>query len=163
MIEDWKKKYKDWKKERKYRFLNYTKKRHLELLDQTGDEFNLDLLTHSVILIDHLNWEIRDQYMELLENYKQGKIDNYSFRTKFSKRYQSIEEVSHLLQSNRVLLSPDKNSVDFGNLLAEIENCCEAYSADPEPFRSEVEIGDVEFQISMEKIYFEIQKLLKQE
>jgi len=140
--------------------LIYNKKRHLELLDQQGDKFDLKLHRYSVILIDHLNWEVKAQYFELLKNYTEKKIDCFNFRTRFCERYESIEKVAELLESNRVLLSPNKNCVNFGDLLGEIELCCRMYSGDPEPFRNELEIGPIEFRTSMEKIYLEIQIFL---
>ena len=100
--------------------------------------------------------------MELLENYREEKINSFNFRIRFCERYESIEKVADLLKSNRVLLSPDKNSLNFGDLLSEIDDCCKAYSDDPEPFRNKFEIGDVEFQISIEKIYLKIQKYLNE-
>jgi hypothetical protein len=103
-------------KKRRYELLNYDKKRHLELLNQQGDEFESKLRTYSIILIDHLNWEIRDQYLELLDNYMEAKIDSFNFRIAFCERYESIEKVADLLESNRVLLSPDQNSLNFGDL-----------------------------------------------
>jgi len=75
-----------------------------------------------------------------------------NLRIRFCERYESIEKVADLLQSNRVLLSPDKNSLNFGDLLEKIESCCKAYSDDPEPFRTKFDIGDVEFRILIEKI-----------
>ena len=163
MTKDLEKKYQNLNKKRRYELLNYDKKRHLELLNQQGDEFKSKLRTYSIILIDHLNWEIRDQYLELLENYMEGKIDSFNFIMKFEERYESIEKVADLLKSNRVLLSPDENSLDFGDLLSEIDSCCKVYSDDPEPFRNKFEIGDVEFRISIEKIYLKIQNFLKEE
>ena len=71
--------------------------------------------------------------------------------------------MADLLESNRVLLSPHKKSLNFGDLLAEIDGCCKAYSGDSEPFRNKFEIGDVEFRISIEKIYLKIQKFLNEE
>ena len=162
-MEELEKKYQKLNKERRYELLNYDKKQHLELLNQQGDEFKSKLRTYSIILIDHLNWEIRDQYLELLKNYMEEKIDTCNFRNRFCERYESTEKVADLLKSNRVLLSPDENSLDFGDLLSKIDSCCKAYSADPEPFRDKFEIGGVEFRISIEKIYFKIQKFLKQE
>ena len=147
--------------EKKYQNLN--KKRRYELLNKQGDEFKSKLRTYSIILIDHLNWEIRDQYLELLENYRKKKIDSFKFRIAFCERYESIEKVADLLKSNRVLLSPDKNSLNFGDLLSKIDDCCKAYSDDPEPFRNKFEIGDVEFRTSIEKIYLKIQKYLNEE
>lgn len=163
MTKNLKKNYQNLNKKRRYELLNYDKKQHLELLDQQGDEFTSKLRTYSIILIDHLNWEIRDQYLELLENYTEKKIASVNFRVAFCERYESIEKVANLLKSNRVLLSPDKNSLDFGDLLSEIDNCCQVYSDDPEPFRNKFEIGDVEFRTSIEKIYLKIEKFLKEE
>ena len=162
MTKDLEKKYQNLNKKRRYELLNYDKKRHLELLNQQGDEFKSKLRTYSIILIDHLNWEIRDQYLELLENYREEKMDSFNFRIRFCERYESIEKVADLLKSNRVLLSPDENSLDFGNLLSEIDSCSKAYSDDPEPFRNKFEIGEVEFRTSIEKIYLKMQKFFNE-
>jgi hypothetical protein len=156
----------NFKKEKLYEFLNYDKKLNLELLKDSEDltgELRLKFLHYSAIQFNHLNWEIRDQYLELLENYREEKMDSFNFIMKFEERYDSIEKVADLLKSNQVLLSPDENSLDFGDLLSEIDSCCKAYSDDPEPFRNKFEIGDVEFRISIEKVYLKIQKFLKKE
>lgn len=163
MTKDLEKKYQNLNKKRRYELLNYDKKRHLELLNKQGDEFKSKLRTYSIILIDHLNWEIQDQYLELLENYREKKIDSFNFRIRFCERYESIEKVGDLLKSNRVLLSPDQNSLEFGNLLSKIDNCCKAYCDDPEPFRNKFEIGDAEFTILMEEIYFQMKDFLNEE
>ena len=150
---------KNFKKEKLYEFLNYDKKLHLELLKDSEDltgELRLKFLHYSAIQFNYLNWEIRDQYLELLGKFVEKKIDSFNFRVEFSERYQSIEKVADLLKSNRVLLSPDQNSLEFGNLLAKIDNCCKAYCDDPEPFRNKFEIGDTEFTILMEEIYFQM-------
>lgn len=118
-----------------------------------SDELNSRLRTYSIILIDQLNWEIRDQYLELLDKFMEKKLDIFNFQIAFCERYESIEKVADVLKLNRVLLSPDENSLDFGDLLSKIDNCCKAYSGDVEPFRNKFEIGDVEFRTSIEKIY----------
>ena len=163
MNKDFEKEYGDWNREKHYELLNYDKKYHLKLLNKQGNKFNLQLLTYSTILIGHLHWEIRDQYLELLENYKEKKIDTRNFRIRFSERYESIEKVADILESNRVLLSPDKNSLNFGNLIEEINDYWEVYSNDPEPFRNKFEIGEIELRTSIEKIYFRIQKYFDEE
>jgi hypothetical protein len=158
----------NYKKKRHYELLNYKKKLNLELLilkdseDLTG-ELRLKFFSYSAIQFNHLNWEIRNQYLELLENYMEEKMDSFNFRIRFCERYDSIGKMSDLLQSNRVFLSPDENSLDFADLLSTIDGCCKAYSDDPEPFRNTFEIGDVEFRTSIEKIYLNIQNLLKEE
>ena len=91
------------------------------------------------------------------------KIDSFNFRIRFCEHYEFIEKVANLLKSNRVLLSPDKNSLNFGDLLSKIDSCCKAYSDDPEPFRNKFEIADAEFTILMEKIYFQMKGFLNEE
>ena len=126
-----------------------------------SDKLNSKLRTYSIILIDHLNWEIRDQYLELLDKFMENKIDILKFRIAFCERYESIEKVADILKSNRVLLSPDENSLDFGDILSKIDNCCQAYFNDLELFRNKFEIGNVEFRTSIEKIYFQMKNFLK--
>ena len=82
---------KNFKKEKLYEFLNYDKKLHLELLKDSEDltgELRLKFLHYSAIQFNHLNWEIRDQYLELLKNYREGKIDIFNFIIKFEERYE---------------------------------------------------------------------------
>jgi hypothetical protein len=122
-----------------------------------SDKSNEKLRSYSIILEDQLNWEIRDQYFDLLNKFIEKKIDMSDFDCSFFKRYRSIEEVANVLELNRVLLSPDENSVYFANLLVDIENCCLVYCGDPEPY----EIGDAEFKVLIEKIYFQMKELLK--
>ena len=154
MTKDLEKKYQDWKKKRHYELLNQD-------LCNLSDELKSRLLTYSGILIDQVNWEIRDEYLKFLKDFIEKKIDGFSFRVGFLERYKSIEKVANVLKLNRVLLSPNENCLDFGDLLSEIYTCCQAYSGDPEPFRNNFEIGDVEFRASMEKIYFQMKNLLK--
>jgi hypothetical protein len=126
------------------------------------DDLSLKFIHYSTILFNHLNWEIRDQYLELLDKFIEKKMEIFNFQIAFCERYESIDKVADVLTSNRVLLSPDENSLDFGDLLSKIDSYCKAYSGDPEPFRNKFEIGDVEFRTSIEKISFQMKKLLKE-
>lgn len=72
--------------------------------------------------------------------------------------HESIEKVAAVLKSNRVFLSPDENSLDFGDLLSEIEDYCRAYSDNSERFQKKFEIGDVEFRTLIERIYLQMAK-----
>ena len=150
----------DYQKKRQHELLNYQKKRHLELLNQqetvSSDESNFKLRTYSIILTDHLNWEIQDQYLELLDKFIEKKITIFNFINAFCERYTSTQQVADVLKSNRVLLSPNQKCLEFGDLLQTIDDFCQAYSGDPEPFRNKFEIGDVEFRTSVEKTYFQM-------
>lgn len=59
---------KNFKKEKLYEFLNYNKKRYLELLllkdsEILTGELLLKFFYYSAIQFNHLNWEIPDQYL----------------------------------------------------------------------------------------------------
>ena len=84
-----------------------------------SDELKSRLQTYSGILIDQVNWEIRDEYLKFLKDFIEKKIDGFSFRVGFLERYQSIEKVANVLKLNRVLLSPNENCLDFGDLLSD--------------------------------------------
>ena len=155
----------DWEKKRRSALLNYNKKLHLEMLNQKeiilNDELKSKLQFYSIILMDQLNWEIKSQYLELLTQFIEKKIDILKFIIAFRERYECIEKIKNVLESNRILLSPNKNSLEFGSLMLRIYDCCDAYSGDREPFRDEYEIGEIEFTNLMEEIYFQLKELIQ--
>ena len=65
---------------------------------------------------------MRGQYLELRDKFIDKKIDSFNFRVAFYKRYEWIEKVVDLLESNLVLFSPGKNSLNFGDLRIKIDN-----------------------------------------
>lgn len=150
---------KEWKRQNRSKLLHYDKKRHLQLLNQQIGNMKSDELTDcSIILANQLHWEVRSQYVELVNDYTQNKIAVYEFGPAFEKRYKSIEKTAEILESNRILLSPHENSFDFADLLDTIYTCFQQYSGDPHP--DLCEIGPVEFQTEIERVYLEMQKLL---
>ena len=65
----------------------YNKKRYLQLLDQRsiGDNSNNDeLLPYSCMLTNQLDWEIRDQYLSLMEKFLNGNISMPEFFAELS-------------------------------------------------------------------------------
>ena len=99
---------------------DYNKKRHLELLDERsrGDTSNKDeLLRYSVMLSDQLDWEIRDQYVSLMENFVNGTIGMYEFLHELQRINYSVMDASLLLQKHKILLSVDKRASKFADLL----------------------------------------------
>jgi hypothetical protein len=156
----------DWEKMQRSALLDYDKKLHLEMLNQKeiflNDELKSKLPLYSIILMDQLNWEIRFQYLELLTQFIEKKIDILNFIVAFRERYECIQKIKDVLESNQILLSPNKNSLDFATLILQIYNCCDAYSNDPEIFRDEYEIGKIEFTNFMEKIYFKLKEVIQE-
>lgn len=160
---------KNLKKQNRDEVLNYQKQLHYELLilneQEKGlnDELSSKLRAYSTILANHLNWEVQDQYLKLLREFTEKKINTFTFQIRFTERFESIEKVANLLELNRICLSPNKNCLNFGEVLADIYNFCQSYSDDPEPFRTKFDIGEAQFTTLMEKSYLEIKNILNEE
>jgi len=99
--------------------------------------------------------------LKLLKEFVEGKIDIPEFCIAFCKRSELNDEVSDILESNLILLSPHANSTDFADFIEKICDYCDAYSGEPEFLRESYEIDDTQFRNSIEKTYFQLQKFLE--
>ena len=99
---------------------NYNKKRYLQLLDQRriGDNSNnAELLSYSCRLTNQLDWEIRDQYVLLMENILNENISRSEFFAELRIKTYAIIDAVTFLEKHRILLSLDKKAAKFGELL----------------------------------------------
>jgi hypothetical protein len=145
----------------------YNKKRHLELLKKREEKSissteSKELFNYSAVLDRQLDWETRDQYLQLLEEFIEGKIYIGEFLIAFEERGRLNGEVLDILESNLILLEPHEKSLDFLDFIQQILQDCAIYNPDPEPFRHEYELDETEFRYSIEETYLQIQKLLKE-
>jgi hypothetical protein len=145
----------------------YNKKRHLELLKKREEKSissteSKELFNYSTVLDRQLDWETRDQYLQLLEEFIEGKIDIGEFLLAFEERGRLNGEVLDILEFNFILLEPHEKSLDFLDFIQQILQYCEIYNPDPEPFRHEYELDETEFRDYIEETYLQIQKLLKE-
>ena len=146
---------------------HYNKKRHLELLKKREEKSissteSKELLNYSAVLDRQLDWETRDQYLQLLKEFIEEKIAIGEFLRAFEERVRLNGEVLDILESNLILLEPHEKSLDFLDFIQQILQDCEIYNPDPEPFRHEYELDETEFRNSIEETYLQIQKLLKE-
>lgn len=126
---------------------NYNKKHHLQLLKQRsmGENSSKDeLLSYSCILQNQLEWEIRDQLEEFLK-------DNISMPEFFAEL--RIKNYSTFLESHRILLSPDKKSSKFGELLEGVTDHLEG----------DLYFTGDEFKNLIQENYIKIKKYLNEE
>ena len=119
-----------------------------------------ELLKYSCMLYGHLDWEARENYLELLEDFRKEKITDLEFCVAFEKRGKLNSEVTDILESNLILLSPHEKSFGFSDLIEEIFDLCGMQLEDAEFHDKNSEI---EFKNSIEKIYFQIQNYLNEE
>ena len=155
------KKAQEYLKTKRYKFLNYDRKRYIQLLNEQKEKVRCDELKfYLLVLVLQLNWETKEQYLTLLEKYTKNKLKVYNFEESFKKLYFSVEEIAELLESNRIILSPHKKSFDFELLLDKIHNYLNRYAPDPE---ESYEVGKDEFDAAIKKIYLDMQNLLDEE
>ena len=143
---------------------NYQKERHLELLKRSEElkslsidasEEALELSRYSALLQEQLNWETREDFLQLQEKL----LDIGEFCKVFSERDVLNSEAADMLQSNFILLSPHKKSLDFSKLTNEILEACYGYDPDPESLEIR-EREKKEFRDLVQRIYLRLQKLL---
>jgi len=139
---------------------NYNKKRYFELLKKRSmgmdsEEFSSELWKYSCILENHLDWESRDNYLELLEDFRNGKLEDLKFCVDFEKRGLLITYMVGILESNLILLSSNEKSLGFSDLIAEISDICSEHLERAQFYTKE---SRIEFKNRIEKIYFQIQK-----
>jgi hypothetical protein len=149
-------------------FLNYKKERHLELLKRSEElkslsidssQEALELSRYSALLQEQLNWETREYFLQLQEKLLANKITIGEFCQAFSERDVLNSEAADMLQSNFILLSPHKKSLDFSKLTDKILEACYGYDPDPESLEIQ-EREKKEFRDLVQTIYLPISKFL---
>jgi hypothetical protein len=103
--------------------IDYNKKRYLQLLDQRrrGDNSNnYELSGYSCMLTNQLDWEIRDQYLSLMEKFLNGNISMPEFFAELRIKNYAIIDAVVFLEKHRILLSFDKKASKFGELLEDV-------------------------------------------
>ena len=91
-------------------------------------------------LVDQLNWETKDQYFDLIEEF----LDESSNFLEFKERYQSILKVAKELESNSIFLKPSYQALGFSNFIQILIQLFDSYQTDskisPKVFKSWVQI-----------------------
>ena len=118
------------------------------------------LSRYSTMTNGHFNWCIREHYLELLENFRKGKIRTLEFCISFENTGKLTSDIIDILESNLIILSPTEKSLGFSDLLEEVFDICEDYSLNSEFYDENFEI---ELKNSVEEIFLRIQEFLKEE
>jgi hypothetical protein len=149
---------------------NYSKQRHLELLKlkyshALTSKQKSELNEYSSVLDGQLDWEAKEQYIDLLEKLVSGKINSFKFYIKFKERNELNDDIFDSLEANFLPLSPHEKSNEFSDFIIEIMDFCYSYSElfESYPTAEKFDSYDLEFRNSVEKFYLKIQKILNEE
>lgn len=148
----------------------YNKIEHIELLKkkkscEISEYDSQKCLDYSILTNCHLDWCIRENYLEILEDFQKGKINTVKFCVDINNIGNLTNDVIEIFESNFIILSPNKKALDFCDLLEEVFDLCEDYLVDLQFIdstvnSSELEKYETEFKNSLEKIYLKIQNFL---
>lgn len=145
---------------------NYNKQRHLELLKLKYSQKKIltsteesELSEYSCLLDGTLDWETKEQYIDLFEKLISGKINSFQFYLEFRKRNDLNGEVFDSLIANFFLLSPHEKSKEFSDLIGEIVDVCYSYAEVVESYlpKEKSDLYYLEFRNCIEEIYLKIQ------
>ena len=89
-----------------------------------------ELLRYSAKTYGQLEWESRDSYAELMDQFLNGKISEGTLKREFFEIQESQEQVQQALESNLILLSPNPNSDYLAGLIDELYWVLEDLSVD---------------------------------
>jgi hypothetical protein len=144
--------------------MKYNKENHLYLLKYSQklesegkhiyDESEKDfykLREYSAMLINHLHWENRQQYFELIEQLLNGSVNFLKLR----KKHRSINEAGKSLQVELILLEPNEKSEGFDDLIDELVSLFDRYCPDPS-LRESHEFSEEELKKLIQKIFIQM-------
>ena len=149
--------------------MGYNKTEYLDLLKKKSMTANANpedytkLISYSAMANRYLDWCIREYYLDLLENFRKGKIETFEFCVSFEDTGKLTSDILRILESNLIILSPDEKSLGFADLLEEVFDTCETYLQYEPEFRYENYEVEGEVKDSIEEIYLKIQKYLNEE
>lgn len=108
------------------------KKNGTTLREQDREKY-LKLLNYSVKLSDHVHWQQKNDYLNIMKNFLNLKIDGKQFVNQFSKLHESNEEAVQILeidlkQLNTFELNP--KSFGFTEWTSEIDLWCDEFYPD---------------------------------
>ena len=139
------------------------KKDGTSLRDQDREKY-LKLLNYSVKLSDHVHWQQKNDYLNLMKSFVDLKIDGKQFVSQFNKLHGSNQEAVKILktdlkQLNTFELNP--KSFGFTEWTSEIDLACDEFYPDFQP-QDQVEFAfardEENFRTFVANIIPEIQK-----
>ena len=89
-----------------------------------------ELLRYSAKMYGQLEWESRDSYAELMDQFLNGKISEGTLKMEFLEIQESHEQVQQALESNLIILSPNPNSDSVADLIDQLYWVLEDISVD---------------------------------
>ena len=90
---------------------------------------------------------ICEDFLDLLENFRKGKIQIFEFCISFGNTVKLTSDLIDMLESNLIILSLNEKSLSFSDLLKKVFDTCETYFQEAEfcNKNSEIEFKNSKF------------------
>jgi len=108
------------------------KKNGTSLREQDKSKY-LKLLNYSVKLSDHVHWQQKSEYLNVMKNFVDLKIDGKQFVSQFNKIHRVNEEAVKMLKTDLKQLNtfqPNPKSFGFTEWTSEIDLGCDEFYPD---------------------------------
>lgn len=96
----------------------------------------LNLLNYSVKISDHVHWANKSDYLNLIKDFVNLKIDGHQFVRQFLEIHRSNERTVQMLKTDLKQLNniePNPKSFGFTKWTSEIYLCCDEFYPDLQP------------------------------
>lgn len=150
---------------------DYNQKRHLELLklknsnkDALTSEEQEELRNYSILIDLQLDWETRNQYLDMIDRLLSKEIGCFKFYLEFNERSKLNGNVDECLKENNFLLLPQKRAIQFHDFFVQILQFCDFYieAFESDSYFEKKQQYELEFQNFFGKLNPEIQKFVKE-
>ena len=113
----------------------FLQKNGTNLRDQDQEKYR-KLLNYGVKLSDHVHWQQKVDYLNLMKNFVDLEINGKQFVNKFYKLHESNEEIVKMLETDIEQLNtlePNPESFGFTEWTSEIDLACDEFYPDFQP------------------------------
>ena len=151
---------KDYNKERHHQLLKYSEnlKKQGKFIEKESRESYLKLLTYSAMVSNQLNWDIKDQYLEIFKKFLSNRITSARFCKILEQKLELNGKLSDKLQCDII----HEKAANFTDFLDDVSISCEVCYRNPESCRLPGAISESELRNEIEEAYFQIQKFIEE-
>lgn len=133
-------------------------KKHGKFLSEESPTKFLKLLNYSAMVYSQLEWEIRDQYLEIFEEFLSNKITSADFCEILEEKVKLNSELSDKFLSYPI----HQKALSFTDFIDNLYIACEVCDRSPISYRQPGDISESELRKEIQKTYLQIQKLLEE-
>ena len=136
--------------------LSFSKKQYYKLLElekvsQLNEETRNELRSYNAIAYAQINWEMRDKYSRVLQNYSLGKLNEVDLWIKLDEISESASELQKMMRQYSFVISPHLKCLELHIKIHGLIIDCEQYAEEWSDANFKEELEDL-------KSYFEKSK-----